>query len=302
MQQRVAILGSTGSIGCQAVDVLSHLGDSHRCVALSAHGRCEKLYEHVDRLKPRVAAVTGDCDPTAVAARLADKLCHAHFGADARSSKSFNVMTWTSFFLPSSARPACPLRIATVEAGKTLAAGEQGIARRRRLNSHAAGREDQGAPSCPSTASIPPSSRRCLPGGAMKSNASSSPPAAARSATGRKIKSPAPRPPMRSSTRPGTMGRKITIDSATMFNKALELIEAVWLFDLSPEQIEVVVHPESVVHSMVEFIDGSVIAQLSPPDMRTPIQYALTYPQRRDGTSRTMDWTTAFIAEFSAAR
>ena len=81
------------------------------------------------------------------------------------------------------------------------------------------------------------------------------------------------------------MGNKITIDSATMFNKALELIEACWLFDLPPEKIEVVIHPESVVHSMVEFVDGSVIAQLSPPDMRTPIQYALTYPERRAGSA-----------------
>ena len=95
------------------------------------------------------------------------------------------------------------------------------------------------------------------------------------------------------------MGRKITIDSATMFNKALELIEAVWLFDLQPEQIQVVIHPESVVHSMVEFVDGSVIAQLSPPDMRTPIQYALTHPHRRRGVSRTMDWSAAFALRFA---
>src|SRR5277367_4767566 len=87
------------------------------------------------------------------------------------------------------------------------------------------------------------------------------------------------------------MGNKITIDSATMFNKALELIEACWLFDLQPNQVQIVIHPESVVHSMVEFVDGSVIAQLSPPDMRTPIQYALTYPHRADGCSRRMDWT-----------
>ena len=87
------------------------------------------------------------------------------------------------------------------------------------------------------------------------------------------------------------MGGKITIDSATMFNKALELIEACWLFDLRPEQVQIVVHPESIIHSMVEFIDGSVIAQLSPPDMRTPIQYALTYPERANGCSRRMDWT-----------
>ncbi len=94
------------------------------------------------------------------------------------------------------------------------------------------------------------------------------------------------------------MGGKITIDSATMFNKALELIEACWLFDLPPEQIEVVIHPESVVHSMVEFVDGSVIAQLSPPDMRTPIQYALTYPDRADGCSRRMDWTKVHALNF----
>ncbi len=76
------------------------------------------------------------------------------------------------------------------------------------------------------------------------------------------------------------MGPKISIDSATLMNKALEVIEARWLFELEPDQIEVVIHPESVVHSMVEFVDGSVIAQLSPPDMRLPIQYALTYPDR----------------------
>ena len=85
------------------------------------------------------------------------------------------------------------------------------------------------------------------------------------------------------------MGPKITIDSATLMNKALEVIEARWLFELEPDQIEVVIHPESVVHSMVEFVDGSVIAQLSPPDMRLPIQYALTYPDRVP--ARVPGWT-----------
>ena len=81
------------------------------------------------------------------------------------------------------------------------------------------------------------------------------------------------------------MGPKITIDSATMMNKAFEIVEARWLFDLRPEQVQVVIHPQSIVHSMVEFQDGSVIAQLSPPDMRLPIQYALTYPDRWEGPS-----------------
>lgn len=86
------------------------------------------------------------------------------------------------------------------------------------------------------------------------------------------------------------MGPKITIDSATLMNKALEVIEAHWLFGLPAERIDVLVHPQSIIHGMVEFTDGSVIAQLGPPDMRTPIQLALTWPHRRDGCSRTMNW------------
>jgi 1-deoxy-D-xylulose-5-phosphate reductoisomerase len=94
------------------------------------------------------------------------------------------------------------------------------------------------------------------------------------------------------------MGPKITIDSATLMNKALEVIEARWLFDLAPDQIEVVIHPESVIHSMVEFVDGSVIAQLSPPDMRLPIQYALTYPERVPAPCPRLDLKEAFGLHF----
>ncbi len=94
------------------------------------------------------------------------------------------------------------------------------------------------------------------------------------------------------------MGPKISIDSATLMNKALEVIEARWLFDLRPDQIEVVVHPESVVHSMVEFVDGSVVAQLSPPDMRLPVQYALHYPDRAPGPCPRLDLNRAFALTF----
>src|SRR5205085_4569869 len=94
------------------------------------------------------------------------------------------------------------------------------------------------------------------------------------------------------------MGEKITIDSATMMNKALEIIEARWLFDLAPEQIEVVVHPQSIVHSLVEFIDGSVLAQMSPPDMKLPIQYALTWPERRPSPARKLDFTEGLRLDF----
>jgi 1-deoxy-D-xylulose-5-phosphate reductoisomerase len=94
------------------------------------------------------------------------------------------------------------------------------------------------------------------------------------------------------------MGRKITIDSATLMNKALEIIEARWLFDLQPDQIAVVIHPQSIVHSMVEYIDGSVVAQLSPPDMKLPIQYALCWPQRRAGVAEKLDWSRPLRLDF----
>ncbi|HEX3598653.1 MAG TPA: 1-deoxy-D-xylulose-5-phosphate reductoisomerase [Lacipirellulaceae bacterium] len=97
------------------------------------------------------------------------------------------------------------------------------------------------------------------------------------------------------------MGPKITVDSATMMNKALEIIESRWLFDLSVEQISVVIHPQSIVHSFVEFVDGSVIAQIGPPDMKLPIQYALEYPHRQNGVADRLDWTKKWQLEFEPA-
>ncbi len=95
------------------------------------------------------------------------------------------------------------------------------------------------------------------------------------------------------------MGRKVSIDSATMMNKSLELIEAKWLFSLAPQQLDVVIHPQSIVHSLVEYIDGSCIAQLSPPDMMLPIQYAFTYPERKAGPCPSLDLTQALQLTFS---
>ena len=94
------------------------------------------------------------------------------------------------------------------------------------------------------------------------------------------------------------MGAKITIDSASMTNKALEIIEARWLFDLESQRIDVILHPQSIVHSFVEFDDGSVLAQLGAPDMRTPIQYALTWPARPDGCANRIDWSTLARLDF----
>jgi 1-deoxy-D-xylulose-5-phosphate reductoisomerase len=95
------------------------------------------------------------------------------------------------------------------------------------------------------------------------------------------------------------MGKKITVDSATLMNKALEIVEARWLFGLRPEEIEVLIHPQSVIHGIVEFVDGSMIAQLSVPDMKLPIQYALTYPERMDGPVQSLDLAAIRSLELS---
>jgi 1-deoxy-D-xylulose-5-phosphate reductoisomerase len=97
------------------------------------------------------------------------------------------------------------------------------------------------------------------------------------------------------------MGHRITIDSATMMNKGFEIIEARWLFDLRPEQIDVIIHPQSVIHSFVEYVDGAVLAQLAPPDMRMPIQYALTYPDRVESQQVQLDWSSLKKLDFEKA-
>jgi 1-deoxy-D-xylulose-5-phosphate reductoisomerase len=100
------------------------------------------------------------------------------------------------------------------------------------------------------------------------------------------------------------MGNRITIDSATMMNKGFEIIEARWLFGMRPDQIDVVIHPQSTIHSMVEFVDGSVLAQLGPTDMRMPIQYALTYPERVASNTQVglaLDWTRLKRLDFEKA-
>jgi 1-deoxy-D-xylulose-5-phosphate reductoisomerase len=99
------------------------------------------------------------------------------------------------------------------------------------------------------------------------------------------------------------MGKRITVDSATLMNKGLEVIEARWLFGMRPEQIDVVIHPQSTIHSMVEYVDGSILAQLGPTDMRMPIQYALTYPQRIAASKNqvALDWSKLKRLDFEKA-
>jgi 1-deoxy-D-xylulose-5-phosphate reductoisomerase len=294
--KRIAVLGSTGSIGCNTLDVIEHLGPEYRAVALSAHRQSDKLIEQVRRHRPAVVAITDEATAKAVAPVLHDLGTHVLVGAAGLVElvQREDVDTVVAAVVGAAGLPAV---IAAVKAGKTLAlANKESLVCAGSILIPLA--REKGVPILPVDSEHSAIFQAMLAGRRSEVHrviltASGGP---FRTATLEQIEAATLEDALNHPT--WKMGGKITIDSATMFNKALELIEACWLFDLPPSQVEIVVHPESVVHSMVEFVDGNVIAQLSPPDMRTPIQYALTYPDRVDGNSRKLDLTKAFALRF----
>ena len=296
LSKRIAILGSTGSIGVNALDVIRHLGEPYTVAALSGHKQIETLLQQAEEFRPTAVAITDEQSAEKATPRL--KAIGAKVYVGAAGLAEMVHRDDTDIVLSAVVGAAgLPAAFAAVEARKTLAlankeslvcAGSLLIPLARKLNvpilpvdsEHSAIFQ---AMQCGKLDEI----RRVI------LTASGGP---FRTASLDAIKNATVADAMNHPT--WKMGGKITIDSASMFNKALELIEACWLFDVPCDRIEIVVHPESVVHSMVEFVDGSVIAQLSPPDMRTPIQYALTYPHRKNGNSRTLDLTQAFQLRF----
>jgi 1-deoxy-D-xylulose-5-phosphate reductoisomerase len=295
--RNVAILGSTGSIGRSALDVIAHDGGSRlRAFGLSAHANLDLLVEQARAVRPRFIALT---DPAA-AGRLDGALdgtgVEVLDGPDAverlvTHPEVERVLT--------AIVGAAGLRgtWAAIEAGKTIAlANKETLVVAGALISDLARRRGVDLLPVDSEHSAIAQAMRC--GRASEVTrvvlTSSGGPFRGRSAS--ELHDITPEQALRHPT--WKMGPKITIDSATLMNKALEVIEARWLFDLRPDQIEVVIHPESVVHSLVEFADGSSIAQLSPPDMKLPIQYALTYPDRVPGPSPKLDLTRPFALNF----
>jgi len=294
--KRVAILGSTGSVGQSALDVIAHLGEPFRAAALSANRSADKLLEQAKRFKPSAVALSDESAHDGCADALAQLGAKVYVGPGGlvEMVRRDDIDIVLAAIVGAAGLPAV---IAAVQAGKTLAlankealvvAGSLVIPEARR-----AGVEI-----------LPVDSEHSAIFQAMKCGRRSDVRRVILTASGgpfrtwskERIDNATLADALKHPT--WQMGSKITIDSATMFNKGLELIEACWLFDLEPEQVEIVVHPESIVHSMVEFVDGSVVAQLSPPDMRTPIQYALTYPERADGRARRLDLTKAFALNF----
>ena len=287
MPKRIAILGSTGSIGCNALEVIEHLGPGYRAVALSANTRTDKLLEQVRRHKPAAVAVGEDADVSGCREieRLGAKVYRGPGGLVEMVQRD-DVEQVLAAIVGAAGLPAV---FAAVRAGKNIALAnkESLVIAGSLLIPDARARNVQ---------ILPVDSEHSAVFQAMHSGrrseikkivltASGGP---FRNATKDQIARATPQEALAHPT--WRMGGKVTIDSATMFNKGLELIEACWLFDLPPEKIEVTIHPESVIHSMVEFVDGSTLAQLSPPDMKTPIQYALTYPDRLPGAGERMDW------------
>ena len=295
--KRVAVLGSTGSIGTSSLEVLNALSDRLTLAGVTAHSRWQDLADQTREFQPPVAVVS---DPELRDTIDREKFhpgTELEFGPDAvaRLAGSSDVDIVVTGIVGAAGLAGT---WAAVESGKTIAlanketlivAGPLIVALAARTGSHFLPVDSEHSAIHQALESGQPSEvRRII------LTASGGP---FRDWTGKQLAAATPEDALRHPT--WKMGPKISVDSATLMNKALEVIEAKWLFQLDVDQIEVVVHPQSLVHSIVEFTDGSCIAQLSPPDMKLPIQYALTWPDRYDGPCPRMDWTQVWSLDFA---
>ncbi|WP_373045586.1 1-deoxy-D-xylulose-5-phosphate reductoisomerase [Vulgatibacter sp.] len=278
-RRKLTLLGSTGSIGTSALDVIGRFPERFEVVALAAGRQAGLLVEQIRAFRPRVVAVADDATARAVADALGADCPEILVGeAGCCAVASLSEIDYVLAAIAGSAgmRPTA----AAVDAGKTV-----GLANKESMvlaGEYLMGKARQtGAPILP-VDSEHSAIFQCLVGHhrddvhRLVLTASGGP---FRTWSAEQIASCTPAQALKHPN--WSMGDKITIDSATLVNKGLEVIEARWLFDLPPERIAIVVHPESVVHSMVEYVDGSVVAQLGTPDMRGPIAFALSWPGAR---------------------
>jgi 1-deoxy-D-xylulose-5-phosphate reductoisomerase len=276
--RNLAILGSTGSIGVQALDVVERAGGRFRVVGLAAGRNADRLAEQVRRFRPRLVSV----DDPAAAGRLrallgpeAPEIATGEAGAVAVASLAEADLVLAAISGGAGLRSTA----AAIEAGKDvgLANKESMVLAGELLVARAAAR---------GASILPVDSEHSAIFQSLAGHNRSEVRRLVLTASGGPLRRvplerfPAVTPAEALRHPNWSMGDKITIDSATLMNKGLEVIEARWLFDVEPHRIDIIVHPESIVHSMVEYVDGQVLAQLGISDMRGPISYALAYPDR----------------------
>jgi 1-deoxy-D-xylulose-5-phosphate reductoisomerase len=300
----VTILGATGSIGASTLDVLARRPERYRVVALTANTEVDRLYEQCLRHRPELAVMAD----AAAAERLRRKLVEA---GSATRVEAGEAGLCTAAGLP---QAACVMAAIVGAAGllPTLTAVRAGkrvlLANKEALVMAGALFMDEvrahGAVLLPID-SEHNAVFQCLPGSYAHGLGrvgvrrivltSSGGPFRRQPGSLREVR------PEQACAHPNwVMGRKISVDSATMMNKGLEVIEAKWLFDADPAMIEVVVHPQSVIHSLVEYVDGSLLAQLASPDMRIPIAHALAWPERMESGAARLDLCAVARLDFEA--
>ena len=294
--RRIAILGSTGSIGCSALEVAAAFPDRVRVVGLTAHSRLAELCEQSRHFAPRWLVATDEFaadrfDWSPLSAET--EVWRGHEGIEQLVRQDDVELVIAAIVGSAGLRGTW----AALEAGKVVAlANKETLVMAGPQVMHLAAERGGRL--------LPVDSEHCAVFQALLSGKPSEVRRVVLTASGgpflRHTESEMASVTVDDALAHPTwkMGRKITIDSATMMNKALEVVEACWLFGLGPEQVEVVIHPQSIVHSMVEFVDGSLIAQLSPPDMKLPIQYALSYPDRWEASTPHMDLSVAWELNF----
>ena len=306
--KRIAILGSTGSIGVNALDVVRRLGNGWSVTALAARSSWRRLLDQIREFRPAAAVLT---DPAASEElRKSDPPCAVEppSGLDALGMRD-DVDIVLGGITGAAGLGAC---FGAVRAGKTLAvANKEALVMAGPLLLEEANRT--GARIVPVDSEHSAVFQAMRAGPPDRSGNEWAPGRAGAPKEVRRIILTAsggpfldlPMERFGSVTRAEAlrhptwnMGEKITIDSATMMNKALEVIEARWLFGLDPDRIEVLIHPQSIVHALVEFDDGSVLAQMGVPDMRVPIQYALTWPDRLRSDVQRLDLAEIGKLEF----
>ncbi|HWJ00058.1 MAG TPA: 1-deoxy-D-xylulose-5-phosphate reductoisomerase [Burkholderiales bacterium] len=272
----IAVLGATGSVGASTLDVLSRHPERYAIFALTAHDAADSLLELCRRHRPRFAVLSGTAESRELARKFKDAGSELLFGAGAleRVASAPECGVVMAAIVGAAGLPAT---LAAARAGKRiLLANKEALVMAGPLFMRAA--REGGAQVLP-VDSEHNAVFQCFSGKKFVRKivltASGGP---FRTLPVEKLHAVTPE---QACAHPNwVMGRKISVDSATMMNKGLEVIEARWLFDLEPERIEVLIHPQSIVHSMVEYTDGSVIAQLANPDMRVPIAHVLGFPER----------------------